>query len=212
MKKYAILNKETHSVKNIIVIEEEKFLSIVINEDEYAVPASRSVQIGMTYDEKTKTFPEVHLQDQILDLKELIELKIQNQISEILKNSHLNQSELLIQNSYIDQLREVLKIENYTDMRSQFDSLGKPPEIPPPPELPKEITQEIFRSTLNLTEKILWDNPETGTEIQKAIINTLKMEFPYYGVESMNEMFLLIEENSIINSDRIIEIKFKLDN
>jgi hypothetical protein len=208
MKKYAILDKQTNSVKNTIVIEEEKFLSVVTGDNEYAVPASRSVQIGMVYDKNSETFPEVHLQDQILDLKEIIELKIQNRNEEILKNSHLTQSELLIQNSYVDQLKDILKVENYDDMKSQFDSLEEAPEIPPPP---KEITQEIFRSTLNISEKILWDNPEACTEIQKSIINTLKMEFPYYGAESMTELFSLLEENDIISNDRILEIKSTLD-
>lgn len=209
MEKYAILNKQTNSVTNTIVIEDEKFISTIIGENEYAVPASRSVQIGMVYDKKTGTFPEVHLKDQILDLKEIINLKIVYQNSKISENLHLSTEDLSDQFDYVDKLNQILTLEDYDLMKSEFESLPDPPAIPDPP---KEISQDLFRSCLNLTEKILWDNAETGTEIQKALINTLKVEFPYYGIESMEEMFTMLEQNQVLSNERIIEIKTILEN
>jgi len=81
--------------------------------------------------------------------------------------------------------------------------------FPPPPKF-VIINETDFRSALNLTEKILWDDPETGTTEQKAVINTLKMEFPYYGVESMTDEFTLLEQIIFTTSERITEIKAAL--
>jgi DNA-binding Lrp family transcriptional regulator len=208
MYKYAILNQDNHQVLNTIVIENENILPSVLKEGEYSVPASRSVQIGMFYDPESKTFPDVFEQDRLLDLKEQIYDKINEYKESIEKYSILGEQELQVNYDYISELQTISVLETYDEMKSQFDSIGPEPEFPP---LPKQITQNLFRSKLKLTEKIIWDNPESGTEIQKAIINTMKMEFPFYGVDSMNEFFTLLEENEIIIPERIVEIKSNLN-
>ena len=208
MSKYAILSQDDHQVLNTIVIENENILSSVLKEYEYSVPASRSVQIGMFYDPESKTFPEVFEQDRLLDLKEQIYDKINEYKKSIEENLIFGEQELQIHFEYVYKLQRISDLETYDEMKSQFDSIEPEPEFPP---LPKEITQDLFRSTLKLTEKIIWDNPESGTELQKAVITTLKMEFPFYGVDTMDEFFSLLEENQIISSERIEEIKLNLN-
>lgn len=76
--------------------------------------------------------------------------------------------------------------------------------FPPPP---KYVSLEDFRNQLSLTEKILWDNPETGTQIQSAVINTAKQEFPLLlsGKKTL-EVLNLFEQNSILSEGRAQEI------
>ena len=76
MFKYAILNQDNHQVLNTIIIEDENILLSLLKENEYSVPASRSVQIGMFYDPESKIFPDVFEQDRLLDLKDQIYDKI----------------------------------------------------------------------------------------------------------------------------------------
>ena len=204
MFKYAILNQDNHQVLNTIIIEDENILLSLLKENEYSVPASRSVQIGMFYDPESKIFPDVFEQDRLLDLKDQIYDKINEYKKSIEKYSILGEQELQVNFEYVSKLQSTSCLETYDEMKSQFDSVGPEPEFPP---LPKQITQDLFRSTLKLTEKIIWDNPESGTELQKAIITTLKMEFPFYGVNTMSEFFTLLEENQIITPERIEEIK-----
>lgn len=204
MSKYAILNQDNHQVLNTIVIENENILLSILKENEYSVPASRSVQIGMFYDPESKTFPDVFEQDRLFDLKEQIYDKINEYKESIEKYSILDKQELKVNFEYVYKLQRISDLETYDEMKSQFDSVEPEPEFPP---LPKQITQDLFRSTLKLTEKIIWDNPESGTELQKAVITTLKMEFPFYGVDTMSEFFTLLEENQIITPERIEEIK-----
>ena len=81
-----------------------------------------------------------------------------------------------------------------------------PPPPPAPPE-PKYISLDEFRSQLTLTEKILWDNPESGTVVQGATIKTIKQEFPLLvEAESTVEILDLLEEKSIIGEGRASEI------
>lgn len=68
---------------------------------------------------------------------------------------------------------------------------------------PKSITEENFRSSLNFQEKILWDNPETGTNNQKAVINTIKTDFPY---ENMTEQVNALQQVGVIELTRVQEI------
>jgi hypothetical protein len=208
MAKYAILSKDNHQVLNTIVIENENILSSVLKDNEYSVPASRSVQIGMFYDTKSKTFPDVFETDIFLDLKEEIRSKIDQHTDAIRENSILGLEQLSEHYQYVSQLKSILELETYDEMKSQFDVAPSAPEFL---ALPKQITQDMFRSTLKLTEKIIWDNPESGTELQKAVITTLKMEFPFYGVDTMSEFFTLLEENGIISPERIEEIKLNLN-
>lgn len=75
---------------------------------------------------------------------------------------------------------------------------------------PKNITEYDFRSKLTLTEKLLWDNPETGTAQQKAAINTIKLDFPFSSVEDMQDELDLLESLEVIGVGRAAEIASQL--
>ena len=198
---YAVLNKDTNSVVNIINAEDEKF--IFLGPDEYYAVANRAIRIGMLYDKQTGTFPEVGDRGELLDLRDEVESLILSHQFKIGENSHMTPEQLEPHINYLDQLRSISPLDTYIKMKSQFDVLGPEPEFPP---APKEITQDVFRSVLNLSEKILWDNPETGTSQQKAIITTLKMDFPHYGVENMSDELSLLEQVEFFTPERLTEV------
>lgn len=202
LKIYAIISKETNTVLNIIHAEQEEFI-FFNSETEYFAFANRAVEIGMIYDKETGKFPEAGDKGEIIDMRDKIESLVSNHLDLILQNSHLKEDQLQIHLDYVSNLREVLTKSSYDDMKSHFDSIGEPPEFPP---TPKEITQDVFRGTLKLSEKLLWDNPETGTTQQTAVINTLKMDFPYYGVENMSEELALLEQVGFFTTERVIEV------
>lgn len=198
---YAVINKDTNSVVNIINVEDEKF--IFLGPDEYYARANRAVRIGMLYDKQTGTFPEVGDRGELLDLRDEVESLIASHQLKIAENPHITPEQLEPHTNYISQLQSISALDSYTEMKSQFDALGPEPEFPPPP---REITQDVFRSVLNLSEKILWDNPETGTVQQKATINTLKMDFPHYGVQSMSDELDLLEQVGFFTPERLTEV------
>ena len=198
---YAVINKDTNSVVNIINAEDENF--IFLGPDEYYARANRVVRIGMFYDKQTNTFPEVGDRGELLDLRDEVEFLIASHLLKIAENPHMTPEQLEPHINYLNQLRSIAPLDTYIEMKSQFDVLGPEPEFPP---APKEITQDVFRGTLNLSEKILWDNPETGTVQQKAAINTLKMDFPHYGVESMSDEFDLLEQVGFFTPERVTEV------
>jgi hypothetical protein len=199
---YAILNKDTNTVNNIVIADSEDF--VFLNSDEYAALANRAVEKGMTYNKKTKSFPEAGDKGEWMDLRDEIISLAENHQKLLSENTHLTQQEFEVHLTYINDLRTASSLETYSEMKSQFDLIESPPEFPP---APKEITQDAFKSVLKLAEKILWDNPETGTEVQKATINTLKLEFPYYGIESMTEEFELLEQVGFFTAQRVDEVK-----
>jgi hypothetical protein len=201
MKIYAVISKDTNSVVNTINVEDEKF--IFLGPDEYYARANRAVQIGMLYDKKTDTFPEVGDKGEILDLGDEIQSLIASHQLKIIENSHMTPEQLEPHVNYIGQLQSILALDSYIEMKSQFDTIGPEPEFPPKP---REITQDVFRSVMNLSEKILWDNPEIGTIQQKATINTLKMDFPHYGVESMSDELSLLEQIEFFTPERVTEV------
>ena len=79
-------------------------------------------------------------------------------------------------------------------------------ELPKPP--PKEITSENFRSQLTLTEKLLWDNPDTASTLsQKAVITTFKTELPLtVGEETTTELLDLLVSEGVFTQQRLDEI------
>ena len=198
---YAVINKDTNSAVNIINVEDEKF--IFLGPDEYYARANRAVRIGMLYDKQTGTFPEVGDRGELLDLRDEVESLITSHQLKIAENSHMTPEQLEPHTNYISQLQSILALDSYVEMKSQFDTIGPEPEFPPKP---REITQDVFRSVLNLSEKILWDNPEIGTIQQKATINTLKMDFPHYGVESMSDELDLLEQVGFFTPERVAEV------
>lgn len=209
MKVYAIINKETNIVSNVINVEDENFI-FLDSEKEYFALANRAVQIGMTYDESTGKFPEAGDQGEVLDLRDEIDLMIKNSTNLISQNTHLTADELQVHRDYINQLRQISYGTSYVIMKSQFDAVGPAPEFPPVPEPIRVITQDVFRGTLNLAEKVIWDNPETGTTQQSAAINTIKIDFPFYGVDSMTEELAFLQQVGLLTSQRITEITTEL--
>lgn len=79
-------------------------------------------------------------------------------------------------------------------------------ELPKPP--PREITSESFRSQLTLTEKLLWDSPDTAsTSSQKAVITTFKTELPLtVGEETTTELLDLLVSEGVFTQQRLDEI------
>ena len=81
----------------------------------------------------------------------------------------------------------------------------------PPPKFVM-INETDFRSALKLTEKILWDTPEVGTNQQKAVITTIKNEFPYPTINDMAEELDLLVSVDVIKEERVAEIISELSN
>lgn len=73
---------------------------------------------------------------------------------------------------------------------------------------PKQITSESFRSQLTLTEKLLWDSPDTAsTPSQKAVITTFKTELPLtVGEETTTELLDLLVSEGVFTQQRLDEI------
>jgi hypothetical protein len=206
LKIYAIIHKETDIVVNIVNVEQEQFI-FYNQETEYYALANRAVEIGMTYDKKTGKFPEAGDKGELIDLRDEISSLVISHQQKMSENSHMTIDQLVIHTNYISSLQTILSANSYIDMKSQFDARQTEPEFPPAPRV---INQDDFRSTLKLTEKMLWDNPETGTPQQAAAINTIKMDFPYYEVASMVEELALLQEVEFLTADRVKEIKLEL--
>lgn len=79
-------------------------------------------------------------------------------------------------------------------------------EFPKPP--PKEITSNSFRSQLTLTEKLLWDSPDTAeTPTQKAALITFQNELPLTEeTEELNELLDLLVSAAVFTQQRLDEI------
>lgn len=202
LKIYAIIDKQTNIVLNVVNVEKEEFV-FFNSETEYTALANKAVEIGMLYDKDTKTFPETGDRGELLDLRDIIQSLIVSHQLKMTENPHMTPEQLEIHINYINQLQNIFGLQSYSEMKSQFDDLGPEPVVPP---TPREITQDVFRGVLKLTEKILWDNPETGTTQQNAVINTLKMDFPHYGVGSMTDELELLEQVGFFTSARVTEV------
>ena len=75
-----------------------------------------------------------------------------------------------------------------------------------PPE-PKIVTDEEIRFNLKLSEKLLWDTPESGTTQQAAAINTIKKDLPkVFNSEELLEIFDLLETLEVIGVGRAQEL------
>jgi hypothetical protein len=72
----------------------------------------------------------------------------------------------------------------------------------------KQITAEGFRSQLTLTEKLLWDSPDTAsTSSQKAVIVTFKTELPLtVGDETTTELLGLLVSEGVFTQQRLDKI------
>jgi len=74
------------------------------------------------------------------------------------------------------------------------------------------ISAESFRSQLSLTEKLLWDNPDTAsTPSQKAVLTTFKQELPLtVGETETTELLDLLVSEGVYTQQRLDEIISKL--
>ena len=73
---------------------------------------------------------------------------------------------------------------------------------------PKQITSESFRSQLTLTEKLLWDSPDTASTLsQKTVITTFKTELSLTeGTEELNKLLDLLVSEGVFTQQRLDEI------
>jgi hypothetical protein len=72
---------------------------------------------------------------------------------------------------------------------------------------PRQISIDEFRGNLTLTEKLLWDTPESGTIQQTASINTFKSEFPItIGSEETSQLVDLLVSSGVFTRERINEL------
>lgn len=135
--KYAIIDKETNIVLNVILSDDES--DIFLNESEFAVPATRSTKIGILYDPISKTFPAVLELDELLDFREEVE-SLEAEISPPLPNHLIGENRKLF-SDYLGKLSEI-KIKSPSEGRKELKSLVKPDLslLIPPPE--KEVPSD----------------------------------------------------------------------
>lgn len=198
---YAILDIESNIVKNTIISDDISF--VFTSENEYAVTANRAVQIGMLYDQQTNSFPGIGNGGKLLDLRDEINSLISNHQDLLLQVTHLTPEQLIIHHKHLNNLRSVASLQDYDEMESQYNLLKDLPSIP---SIPVSISEQDFRNQLKIAEKILWDNPETGTLQQKAVINTMKLDFPFTGIETIRDELDLLESLEVIGVGRADEI------
>ena len=82
--------------------------------------------------------------------------------------------------------------------------LAPEPEPTPEPE-PEPIYVSLvdFRAQLTLSEKLIWDNPETATTVQRQAINTVRGDFPQrVDGNQFREELDLLESVEVLGSGR----------
>ena len=194
---YAIVDTNTNIVNNVVVCDcdDHAFAS----NTEYAVRANKFVKIGMIYDLGTQTFPEVGDKVEKFELIEKVNNLVGEHQNKVTAYMHLmTDAEIEAHYDYINQLGTVFDQETYAEMQTVWDSK---PDAPSFPTKPVEIDANTFRNQLTLTEKVLWDNPSTGTSAQAAVINTMKADFPFIG-DAIQEYLNALETNEVIGVGR----------
>lgn len=126
---YAILDKNTNIVKNVIHIEDERYL--FLDSDERGVPATRATQIGMSYDESTKTFPEAVEKDKILDLRDEFNSIVDRITKFLTENPDLSTQDRKVYTDCLTELSDIgsFETQSYSDIKSKLDSIQLPPSI-----------------------------------------------------------------------------------
>lgn len=119
--RYAVINKETNLVTNIIISDDKS--NIFLNSDEYAVLATRSTTIGNVYDKFTETFPEiVEIDDKLDYIDEVDELK--NEVI-IPLPIHLLEEDRELFVKYYNTLNSLYAL-NPSEGRTELQNLNKP--------------------------------------------------------------------------------------
>lgn len=193
---YAIINSSTNVVENVVMANNSS--DIHTSSGQSVVLGNCFVKKGMTYDPETRTFPAVGdkedkrvLRDEIQKLEEEHQTKIDNHPS-------MSDDERETHTTYLSQLGDIAAKLTYAEMKTAWDAK---PNAPTFTAEPVEIDESAFRSELTLTEKVLWDNPTTGTSAQQAIINTMKADFPFIG-SAIQEYLNSLETNEVIGTGR----------
>lgn len=136
--KYAIIDKTTNLVLNVVLSDDE--FNIILNENEFAVPATRSTKIGISYDPISKTFPSIVELDETLDFQD----KINSLISEVTPlPAHIfnKEDDLKLFMDYLDTINEI-RSKPPSEGNLELENIIKPDLnllIPPPEE---EISAE----------------------------------------------------------------------
>lgn len=73
---------------------------------------------------------------------------------------------------------------------------------------PIQITQDAFRTQLTITEKILWDSPDTASTLsQKGVLVTFKEELPLnVGESETTDILDLLVSEGVYTQERLDEI------
>lgn len=73
---------------------------------------------------------------------------------------------------------------------------------------PSQITQDAFRTQLTITERILWDSPDTASTLsQKGVVVTFKEELPLnVGESETTDILDLLVSEGVYTQERLDEI------
>lgn len=140
--KYAIIDSQTNLVSNIVESDTES--TIFLEENQYTVEATKSTTIGISYDPKTKTFPEVLELDDLLDFYEEVD-SLTSEVTTPLP-SHLSPENFELFVTYLGSL-STIRTMNPSEGRVELSKISKPDLslLIPPPE-PEESPVGISTS------------------------------------------------------------------
>jgi len=193
---YAIINSETNVVENVVMANNSS--DIFTSSGQSVVLGNCFVKIGMSYDPGTGTFPEVGDKADMKVLRDKINKLEEEHQAEMDNHPSMSDSERETHMTYLSQLGDIEAKSTYAEMQTAWDAK---PDAPAFTAEPVEITENTFRNELTLTEKVLWDNPSTGTSAQAAVINTMKADFPFIG-DAIQEYLNALETNEVIGVGR----------
>jgi hypothetical protein len=193
---YAIINSSTNVVENVVMANNSSDIST--SSGQSVVLGNRFVKKGMIYDPGTGTFPAVGDKEDKRVLRDEIQKLEEEHQTEMDNHPSMSDDERETHTTYLSQLGDIAAKPTYAEMKTAWDAK---PNAPTFTAEPVEIDESAFRSELTLTEKVLWDNPTTGTSAQQAIINTMKTDFPFIG-SAIQEYLNSLETNEVIGTGR----------
>ena len=193
---YAIINSSTNVVENVVMANNSS--DIPTSSGQSVVLGNRFVKKGMAYDPGTGTFPAVGDKEDKRVLRDEIQKLEEEHQTEMDNHPSMSDDERETHTTYLSQLGDIAAKLTYAEMKTAWDAK---PNAPTFAAEPVEIDESAFRGELTLTEKVLWDNPATGTSAQQAIINTMKVDFPFIG-SAIQEYLNSLETNEVIGTER----------
>lgn len=127
-KPYAIIDKTTNLVSNIIILNDDNVNSFS-DENSYLVEASPSTSIGMEYDQNTNKFVGAEEDDEIFYLNEQIEL-LKQEIKFIYERepvpTNVDPEELVKFFDYYAELGSILSDSDLQSKKTRLNELVKP--------------------------------------------------------------------------------------